>query len=238
MQKQPQLPYSMTAPSDNRRKCRSSPPHNERSYCRLHFRDNGRLGDSNGHHILPQLTPGLPAALPIPRADRGEKRPHPWQLAVTKTARGIALPRPVTAITLVSKLKLLPRLAAGNSRDRSRQSDHGVAASGQKTATGHPETTRANAMRPLAVQRPPTTAPGKIAIETIHAHSVVDCLAANEKRSDSASKSGPKAPSWLPKPKIGKPGRNPNRSVTPKTLPPHHLAGRAEMRRERQPRTE
>ena len=33
------------------------------------------------------------------------------------------------------------------------------AASGSKTATGHTETTRANAMKPLAVQRPPTTAP-------------------------------------------------------------------------------
>ena len=82
----------------------------------------------------------------------------------------------------------------------------------------------------------------------IHAHSVVDRLTVNVKRSDSVSnktshvshptKSGLKAPSWLPKPKIGKPGRNPNGSGTPKTLPPHHLAGRAKMRRERQPRTE
>ena len=56
---------------------------------------------------------------------------------------------------LASKLKLLPRPVAGNSRNRSRQSDLGVAASGQETATGHPETTRVNAVRPLAVQRPP-----------------------------------------------------------------------------------
>ena len=48
---------------------------------------------------------------------------------------------------------------SGNSRDRSRQSDLGGAASGQKTTTSHTETTRANAMKPLAVQRPPTTAP-------------------------------------------------------------------------------
>ena len=61
---------------------------------------------------------------------------------------------------------------SGNSRDRSRQSDLGGAASGQKTATGHTETARANTMRPLAVQRPPTTAQGKTANETIHAHSV------------------------------------------------------------------
>ena len=103
-------------------------------------------------------------------------------------------------------------------------------------------------MRPLAVKRPPTTATDKTAIETIHAYSVVDCLAVKGKRSDSVSnktgheshptKSGPKAPSWLPKPKIRKPGRNPNWRGTPKTLPPHHLAGHAEMRRERQPRTE
>ena len=52
---------------------------------------------------------------------------------------------------------------SSNSRDRSCQSDLGEAASGQKTATGHTETTRANAMKPLAVQRPPTTAQGKTA---------------------------------------------------------------------------
>ena len=33
MQKQPQLPYSTTAPSDYRRKWGSSTPHRERSYC-------------------------------------------------------------------------------------------------------------------------------------------------------------------------------------------------------------
>ena len=42
-----------------------------------HFRDNGRLGDNNRPHTLPHLTPGSPAALPIPLADRGEKRPPP-----------------------------------------------------------------------------------------------------------------------------------------------------------------
>ena len=59
--------------------------------------------------------------------------------------------------------------ASGNSRDRSCQSDLEEAASGQKTATGHTETTRANAMKPLAVQGPPTTAQGKTANETIYA---------------------------------------------------------------------
>ena len=33
MQKQPQLPYSITAPSDYRQKWGSSTPHRERSYC-------------------------------------------------------------------------------------------------------------------------------------------------------------------------------------------------------------
>ena len=40
---------------------------------------------------------------------------------------------------------------SGNSRDRSRQRDFGGATSGQKNATGHTETTRVNAMKPLAV---------------------------------------------------------------------------------------
>ena len=48
---------------------------------------------------------------------------------------------------------------SGNNRDRSLQSDLGGAASGQQTATSHTEITRANAMKPLAVQRPPTNAP-------------------------------------------------------------------------------
>ena len=45
-----------------------SPPREE--LLQQHFRDNGRLGDSNRHHTLPHLTPGSPAALPIPQADR------------------------------------------------------------------------------------------------------------------------------------------------------------------------
>ena len=48
---------------------------------------------------------------------------------------------------------------SSNSRDRSCQSDLGEAASSQKTATDHTDTTRANTMKPLAVQRPPTNAP-------------------------------------------------------------------------------
>ena len=123
-------------------------PQREVELPQQHFRDNGRLDDSNSHHTLPHLTPGSPAALPIPRADReatasviasghenGERdiahSDHPGEHAKA------------TAVT-----------GSANSHDRSRQSDLGVAASGQKTATGHTETTRANAMKPLAVQRP------------------------------------------------------------------------------------
>ena len=94
------------------------------------FRDNGRPGDSNCHHTLPHLTPGSPAALPIPLADRGEKRP----LAITKTAREIAGPRSVTATTLASTLKLLPWPAAATA------------------AIGH---ARAISEGPLAVRKPP-----------------------------------------------------------------------------------
>ena len=77
MQKQPQLPYSMTAPSNYRRKWRSSTPHRERRYCSNTSETNGGWTTDNSHHTLPHLTPGSPAALPIPRADRGEKRPLP-----------------------------------------------------------------------------------------------------------------------------------------------------------------
>ena len=55
---------------------------------------------------------------------------------------------------------------SGESRNRSRESDFGEAASGQKTATGHTETTRANAMKLLAVRRPPMIAPHKAKQQT------------------------------------------------------------------------
>ena len=109
---------------------------------------------------------------------------------------------------------------SGNSRDRPHQSGFGGAASGQKTATGHTETTRANTMKPLAVRRPPTTAPqptreNSKRDDPLPQHH--DRLTEHGKRSDSVShktdheshptKSGLKAPSRLPKPKIGSPGR-------------------------------
>ena len=131
-------------------------PHREETL-QPHFRDNGRLGDNKRPHTLPHLMPGSPAALPIPLADRREQRLPPL-LAVMKTARGIAGPnrsqRPPGKQAKVAAVN-----DSGNSRDRSCQSGFGGAASGQKTATSHIETTRANAMKPLAVRRPPTIAP-------------------------------------------------------------------------------
>ena len=123
-----------------------------------HFRDNGRLDDSNSHHTLPHLTPGSPAALPIPRADRREATAS----VITsghengERDRGTVIghsdhPGEHAKATAVT--------GSGNSHDRSRQSDLGGAASGQNTATGHTEATRANAMKPLAVRRLPATAP-------------------------------------------------------------------------------
>ena len=48
---------------------------------------------------------------------------------------------------------------SSHSRHRSRQSSFGGVTSVQKTTTGHTETTRANAVKPLAVRRPPTITP-------------------------------------------------------------------------------
>ena len=62
-----------------------------------HPRDNGRMGDKKRPHIIPPFTPGSPATLPIPQADRGGQRPRPRPEAVMKTARGIARPIAVTA---------------------------------------------------------------------------------------------------------------------------------------------
>ena len=46
-------------------------PHREETL-QPHFRDNGRLGDNKRPHTLPHLTPGSPAALPIPAS--GQRR--------------------------------------------------------------------------------------------------------------------------------------------------------------------
>ena len=105
---------------------------------------------------------------------------------------------------------------SSNSRDRSRQRSFGGATSGQKTATGHTETTKANAMKPLAVHRPPTIAQGKKANETIHVHSVSTADRARkaerhreqqDRTREPSDQERAQTPSRLPKPKIGRPGR-------------------------------
>ena len=60
---------------------------------------------------------------------------------------------------------------SGNSRNRSRQSDFGGAANGQKTATGHTERNE-TASGPKTANDRTATAQGKTANEPIHAHSV------------------------------------------------------------------
>ena len=105
-------------------------------------------------------------------------------------------------------------------------------------------------MKLLAVQRPPTTTqrPHKGNSKRdgprpqCHDRSTEhkqwsDSVSSKTNHESHPTKSGLKAPSRLPKPKIRKPGRNPNWSKTRQTLPPHYLAESAEMRRERQPRT-
>ena len=137
---------------------------------------------------------------------------------------------------------------SGNSRYRSRQSGFGGAASGQKTATGHTETTRANAVKPLAVRRPPTIEPRPHKGKQLTRRSTPTASRppnrarqAERQREQQDRIREPfdqeraQVTSRPPKPKIGRTGRNPNWSGTRK---PHHLAERAEMRRERQPRTE
>ena len=169
-------------------------PHREETL-QPHFRDNGRLGDNKRPHTLPHLTPGSPAALPIPLADRGEQRP-----SMTASFHENGERDRGTAIGHSDPL------------DRSRQRGFGGAASGQKTATGHTETTRANAMKTRAVRRPPTIAqrPHKANQQTRRSkHTASRPLTAHGKRSDSVSnktthenqptKSGLKHPPGFPR---------------------------------------
>ena len=239
----------MTAPSDYRWKWGSSTPHRE-ELLQPHSRDNGRLGDNNRPHP-PATHPGSPAALSIQLADRGEKRPPPWSLAVTKTVRGIAGPLSVTATPPGEHSKAAAVTDSSNRRDRSRQSGFGGAISGQKTATGHTETTRANAMKPLAVHKPPTIAPrphkGKQQTRrsTPTASRPLNRARKAERQREQQDRTQEpfdqeRAQSTLPASKAEdrEVREDPNWSSTRKTHPPHHLAERAEMRRERQPRTE
>ena len=115
------------------------------------------MGDQKRPHILLQLTSGSPAALPIPLADRGEQRPTPWPLAIMKNGEGLR-DREQSQRTPGEQAKAAAVNDSSNSRYRSRQSGVGGVASGQKTATGPTETTRANTGKTLAVHKPPTLA--------------------------------------------------------------------------------
>ena len=123
-----------------------------------HFRDNGRLDDSKSPHP-PSSHAWLASS--SPHTASGQRREATASVIASghengERGRGTAIGHidqpgehgKATAVT-----------GSSNSRDRSRQSDLGEAASGQKTATSHTKTTTANTMKSLAVQRPPTTAP-------------------------------------------------------------------------------
>ena len=140
---------------------------------------------------------------------------------------------------------------SGNIRYRLRQSSCRGAASGQKTATGHTETTRANAVKPLAVHRPPTIAPrphkGKQQTRrsTPTASRPLNRARQAERQREQQDRTREpfdqeRAQSTLPASQAEdrEARKDPNWSGTRQTHPPHHLAERAEMRRERQPRTE
>ena len=117
----------------------------------------------------------------------------------------------------------------------------------RKKPTDHTETTRANAMRMQAVRRPPTIVqrPHKANQQTRRTtHTASLPLTANGKRSDSVSNKTANRPraglnTLLASQAQDREAReDPNWSSTRATHPPHHLTERAEMRRERQPRTE
>ena len=137
---------------------------------------------------------------------------------------------------------------SGTSRDQSRQSIFGGAASGQKTATGHTETTRANAVKPLAGCRLPTIAPrphkGKQPTRrsTPTASRLPNRARQAERQREQQDRTREpfdqeRAQSTFPASQVEdrEAWEDPNWSGTRK---PHHLAERAEMRQERQPRTE
>ena len=137
------------------------------------------------------------------------------------------------------------------SRDRSCQGSFGGAARGQKTAAGRTETTRANAVKPLAVRRPPTIAlrPHRGKQPMTRSTPIASQLPnrarqAERQRVQQDCTSEPfdqeRAQSTLlaTQAEEREAREDPNWSGTRESHPSHHLAERAEMRRERQPRTE
>ena len=100
------------------------------------------------------------------------------------------------------------------------ESERDATDSGQKIAIG-----------PIAIAR------GRTANETSSVDDALDCLTASGKRSKSeVDESWLYNPSLFLDPKIGKHRRIANGSGPPKTLPTHHVAERAVMSWERQPR--
>ena len=140
---------------------------------------------------------------------------------------------------------------SGTSRDRSRQSVFGGAASGQKTATGHTETTRANAVKPLAVRRLPMIAPrphkGKQPTRRStptasrppnRARQVERQREQQDRTREPFDQERDQSTLLATQAEDREAREDPNWSGTRKPHPPHNLAERAEMRWERQPRTE
>ena len=147
----------MTAPTNYRRKWGSSTPP-KRGDTAAHFRGNGRMGDKKKkrRHILPPLTPGPPAALPIPQADRGGQQLLPKPLAVMKNGERDRATDSGHSEPLASKLKLPPwTIAATAAIGHARAASEGSLPV-RKTTTGPTETTRANTGEALAVRKPPT----------------------------------------------------------------------------------
>ena len=241
MQKQPQLPYTMTAPS--------STPHKRGDTAATLQRQRKAGGQQTSPH--PPASHAWLASR-APHTASGQRRAATASMTASghengergrRTASGHSNPpgEPVKAAAVND---------SGTSRDRSRQSVFGGAASGQKTTTGHPETTRANAVKPLAVRRPPTIAlrPHKGKQPTRRSPPTASqppnrARQAERQREQQDRTREPvdqeQAQSTLPafQAEDREAMEDPNWSGTRKPHPPHRLAERAEMRRERLPRT-
>ena len=250
MQKQPQLPYTMTLLVTT---------------------------DGNGEAALPTERGVTAATLQRQREAGGQQpSPHPAATHAWLTSRSphtaSGQRREATAPVIASghengerdcgtaighsnppgeHAKAAAVTNSGNSRDRSRQSGFGGAASSQKTATGPTETTRAKAMKPLAVRRPPTIAPrphkGKQQTRrsTPTASRPLNRARKAERQREQQDRTRePFDQEWAQSILLAfqaedrEAREDPKWSGTRKTHPPHHLAERAEMRWEGQPRTE
>ena len=171
MQKQPQLPYSMTAPRDEDPDRFTKDLEGLEQQAEMLKQHSPQIEESLLHTFQRQWEAGRqqqsshpPAAHAwlasrSPQTASGQRREATTPVRSRKRRGGSRdRNRSQRPPWRASKSYCRDRQQA-NSRDRSRQSDLGGVGSGQKTATGHTETTRANAMKTLPVQRPPTIAP-------------------------------------------------------------------------------